>query len=79
MDLIAGLNQIQSDIDGGLFPNQYAFEATLQSLLYSAHDAHLQLYAGILTAFSFGSPYELASVSLNGDLPKIYLLGMLGL
>ena len=76
VDLIAGLNEIQSDIDSGLFQNQYAFEATLQTLLYSAHDAHLQLYSGILAAFSFGSPYELVSVSLDGDLPKVYLLGM---
>ena len=79
VDLIAGLNEIQSAIDTGFFQNQYDFEKSLQTLLYSAHDSHLQLYAGLLSAFTFGSPYELVSVSLDGELPKVYLLGMLAI
>lgn len=77
VDLIAGLGQIQRDIDSGFFQNQYAFEATLQNLIYSAHDTHLQLYAGILSTFSFGSPYELATVSVDGvQLPQVYISGI---
>ena len=75
-DLFKDLKQLQQDIDRGAFPNQYAFEATLQSLIYSAHDSHLNLVAGILSAFTFASPYGIASVSIDGiQLPKVYLTG----
>lgn len=77
VDLIAGINKIQEYVNTpGAFPNQYAFEATLQRLVYMAHDGHLNLIAGILSAFNFGSPYALASVSKDGkELPKVYLWG----
>lgn len=76
IDLLGGLERIQRDIDNGAFPNQYAFEATLQNLIYSAHDAHLFLNAGVLAAFTFGNPYAISSVSLDGiQLPKIYITG----
>lgn len=72
-DLMAGLARIQQAIDNGQFKDQYSFEATLQTLIYSAHDAHLQLFAGVLAPFTFGLPFELASVSLDGkELPKVY-------
>jgi hypothetical protein len=78
VDLVAGLAQIQRDIDNGLFQNEYAFEAALQKLIYSAHDAHLTLMAGVLAPFMFGSPYSIASVSLDGiELPKVYIAGRL--
>ena len=77
VDLVAGLGQIVKDLENGLFLNQYAFEVTLQNLIYSAHDAHLNLYAGILATFTFGSPYELASVSTDGiQPPRIYISGI---
>ena len=73
VDLLAGLEQIQKDIDNGAFPNQYAFEATLQNLVYSAHDAHFQLETGILAAFTFLSPYPLVALSEDGvQIPKVY-------
>lgn len=78
IDLIGGLNKIQEDIDNAIFPNQYTFEAVLQNLIYSAHDAHLYLDAGILSAFSFASPYYIVSVSSDGQqLPKVYVKGTL--
>ena len=46
IDIEAGLQRIQNDINNGAFSNQYAFEATLQNLVYSAHDAHFQLQSG---------------------------------
>ena len=77
VDLVAGLGEIVNGLANGLFRNQYAFEVTLQSLIYSAHDTHLNLYAGILAAFTFGSPYELASVSTDGiQLPRTYISGI---
>lgn len=76
VDLIAGLDQIQSEIKDGKFPNQYAFEVSLQNLIYSAHDAHLNLFAGILSVFTFAAPYSIVSVSLDGaQLPQVYIAG----
>ncbi|KAI8631197.1 hypothetical protein F5Y19DRAFT_425383 [Xylariaceae sp. FL1651] len=74
VDLVRGLNQLQQAVDGGKFGNQYQFEAALGHLLFAAHDYHLYLDAGVLAAFTFASPYDLVSVSLDGvSDPKIYL------
>ena len=74
VDLLGGLIELQQAIDTGIFPNQYEFEAALARLLYAAHDGHLSLFAGILAAFSFGSPYDIVSISVDGvQLPKVYL------
>ena len=60
----------------GNFPNQYAFEATLQNVILSAHDDHVRLDAGILAAFGFFSPQGISSVSTDGyQLPKVYITG----
>lgn len=76
VDLFKGLEEIQEDIALGRFSNQYAFEATLQRLILSAHDTHLNLVAGVLSAFTFASPYGIASVSSDGvQLPKVYIVG----
>ena len=75
VDIEAGLQRIQDEINKGTFPNQYAFEATLQNLVYSAHDAHLQLQSGILDVFTFMSPYSLVSLSQDGvQIPKVYVV-----
>lgn len=76
VDLFGELAKIQKGIDDGIFPNQYVFEATLQNLIYSAHDLHLNLAAGILAAFTFASPYGIVSVSTDGlEVPKVYVIG----
>jgi hypothetical protein len=63
----------------GTFQNEYAFESTVQRLMYLAHDGHIALQAGVLAPFSFGSPYALATVSSDGkELPKIYLWSKTG-
>ncbi|KAI0439934.1 hypothetical protein F4803DRAFT_567961 [Xylaria telfairii] len=73
VDLVAGLNQLQQGIDDGVFTNQYQFESALQRLIYAAHDGHLWLDAGILAVFSFASPQDLMSISLDGiSEPKVY-------
>jgi hypothetical protein len=43
VDVIDELGRIQTAINKGLFKNQYEFEATLESLIYSVHDMHLEL------------------------------------
>jgi hypothetical protein len=76
VDLLGGLNQLQQAINDGKFANQYEFEAALQTLIYAAHDGHVSLYAGILAAFSFASPYDIVSLSIDGiQVPKVYLAG----
>ena len=76
MDLIGGLNAIQQAVNTGAYANEYDFEAAVQKLVYSAHDAHLILYAGALSVFTFGAPVSIVSVSRDGiAFPKIYILG----
>ena len=78
VDFVGGLDVLQQRIIAGSFANQYEFEAALQTLIYSTHDSHVELIAGILGVFSFGTQYTIASVSMDGtSLPKIYLSGML--
>jgi hypothetical protein len=77
VDLLLGLQHLQEGIDNGVFPNQYEFEAALQTLLYATHDAHVTLFAGILAAFTFASPYDIVSLSIDGmQLPKVYFACM---
>jgi hypothetical protein len=74
VDLIQGLIDIQVKVDDGYYLNQYAFEHELQSLVLKAHDAHLVLYAGALNQFSFGSFYDLITLSDDGkSIPKVYV------
>lgn len=76
VDILAGLSELQRAVNDGDFKNQYEFEVALQLLLVSAHDAHLYLNAGILAAFTFASPYDIVSLSIDGvELPKVYLAG----
>ena len=78
VDLLGGLDLIESDIDLGVFENQYAFEVAVQTLIGAAHDFHLRLIGGILSVFSFASQYGLVSLSSDGvDLPKVYIMGKL--
>ena len=76
MDVLAGLDHIESDVKAGAFKNEYDFEAAVQKLIYATHDAHIVLDAGALSVFSFGSPLRIVSVSLDGIAsPKIYSTG----
>ena len=70
------LAQIQQRIDSGFYTNQYTFEADFQLLAYALNDGHVTITAGILSAFTFGSPFEITSVSTDGkELPKLYFTG----
>jgi hypothetical protein len=53
---------------------RYIFEAEVMRLVYSAHDAHVDLDAGIMSTFLFASEWEIVSVSRDGtQLPEIYI------
>ncbi|KAL0934506.1 peptidase s41 family protein [Colletotrichum truncatum] len=72
-DLMQGLEDLKRNVTAGVFKNQYDFEATMQYLIYSVHDAHVSLRAGVLSAFSFASPIPLVAASIDGkETPKIY-------
>lgn len=74
VDLLKGLEDLKKGVQAGIFPDQYEFEASLQTLLLASHDDHLTLNAGILSAFSFASPYDLVTLSKDGiEIPKVYL------
>ncbi|KAL4967677.1 peptidase S41 family protein [Aspergillus stella-maris] len=75
VDLVGGLSQLQRDIDNGAFDNEYDFEIAVQRLLNAAHDEHLFMSGGALSPFTFGSPYAIASVSVDGiALPRVYIV-----
>lgn len=74
IDFVDGLQKIQDKVDAGYYLNEYAFEAELQTLVYSVHDAHVNLVAGALAAFTFGSPFDLVTASPDGkEVPRVYL------
>ncbi|GKT41583.1 peptidase S41 family protein ustP [Colletotrichum spaethianum] len=72
-DLMKGLDDLKLNVTSRVYKNQYDFEADLQHLVYSMHDAHVDLSSGILSAFSFSSPLSLVTASIDGkEVPKVY-------
>jgi hypothetical protein len=79
IDVLAELGRIKAKVNDGYYKNQYAFEMDVQRVVYQINDAHVDLRAGILTPFSFGSPWQISSVSVDGKAPpKIYITGQCG-
>ena len=76
IDLLGGLDSIQRAVDNGAYKNEYDFEVAVQKLVYATHDAHVSLYAGALSVFSFGAPVSIVSVSTDGiAYPKVFIIG----
>ncbi|KAE8826165.1 hypothetical protein PTNB85_09110 [Pyrenophora teres f. teres] len=74
VDVTAEVQRIQQKVDANLYVNQYEFEAEIQLLVYAMRDSHVSLNAGILSAFTFASPVEIASVSVDGKQePRVYI------
>ncbi|KAF1938469.1 peptidase S41 family protein-like protein [Clathrospora elynae] len=75
VDIIGGLDQIDSDIDSGRFQSEYDFGWTLYTLIQSAHDGHFTYIPdSVGTVFSWGRPVPLVSVSEDGDqLPAVFV------
>lgn len=70
------MQRIVTNVKAGIYLKQYDFEADVQRLMFAMHDGHVDLRAGIMAAFSFGTNYEIVSVSEDGRKPpRIYLTG----
>ena len=77
-DLLSGLDLISAGVNTGIFQNEYGFEAAVQNVVYAAHDSHVSLDAGLLSAFTFGSEYAISSVSKDGiQIPEVYLTSLM--
>ena len=76
VDVLGSLNTIKQRVQAGEFQSEYAFEVAVQGVVQATHDDHVSLNAGILSAFTFGSPLRIVSASTDGiALPKIYIAG----
>ncbi|KAI4600506.1 hypothetical protein KJ359_000861 [Pestalotiopsis sp. 9143b] len=74
VDFEGELEKIRQNATSGVYKNQYAFEADLMKLVYSTHDGHVSLTAGIMSSFSFASLYDLVTASKDGTRePEIYI------
>ena len=75
-DLLAGLDLVQRQVDTGVFSNEYDFEVSVLDTVYSAHDSHTYLFGGASNVFSFGSPFDIVAVSIDGsEPPQVYIAG----
>ncbi|KAL8713736.1 MAG: hypothetical protein Q9220_002262 [cf. Caloplaca sp. 1 TL-2023] len=75
IDLLGALDDVQRAVNSGVYKNEYDFEAAVQKLVYATHDAHIILYAGALSVFTFGAPVSIVSVSTDGvAYPKVFIL-----
>lgn len=73
IDFDTQIESIKNNVTSGVYQNQYAFEADVQHLVQSLHDAHVYLVGGALSAFSFGSDSPLMTLSVDGvQTPEIY-------
>jgi hypothetical protein len=76
VDVLARLADLESKVNSGFYKNEYAFEADVQLLTYAMHDGHVDVLAGVLSVFSFASPYYISSVSVDGKkAPEIFFTG----
>jgi len=74
IDVVGEFDKIKQKATIGNFSGQYDFEATVQKVIYAMHDGHVDLSAGILSLFSFGSPFFVSSLSKDGKAaPQPYL------
>ena len=77
LDIQAALTSIKQRVQAGEFQNEYEFEVAIMEVVFATHDDHVNLNAGILSAFNFGSPLRIVSASTDGiELPKIYIPGL---
>jgi hypothetical protein len=79
VDLLAGLEELRSQVQSGDLKGEFEFEWNLIDLLSSARDGHLQFHPDADYVFEFRNPMgNLISVSSDGtDLPEVYLYSAL--
>jgi hypothetical protein len=72
VDLVGGLQNIQSKVRSGGYSNEYDFEYDIYTLMASAEDGHLTVLPNMLGSIIGGRP-PLVSISDNGvDLPQVF-------
>lgn len=65
---------VRSKVLAGSYTREYDFEVDVKSIVNDMHDGHVDIDFGILAPFTFGSLWEIVSVSRDGvELPKPYL------
>ena len=73
VDIIGGLEALQTKVSNGTLTGQYEFDLALQLLFSSAYDEHFRISAGVYGLFSFQLSQTVVSVSSDGvQLPKLY-------
>ncbi|VBB84547.1 Putative protein of unknown function [Podospora comata] len=74
VDVVAELGRVKQKVLDDQYTRQLDFEYDIHSIVHAIHDDHVNLYIGITAAFSFASPFDFVSASLDGKaLPRIYL------
>lgn len=73
-DVFGRLALIKSNLESGLYANEYAFQVDLYNIFALAHDGHFVMYPDLLSnALQWGRQLAVVSISLNGtDIPQIY-------
>ncbi|PVH74394.1 hypothetical protein DL98DRAFT_537462 [Cadophora sp. DSE1049] len=74
VDVLGGLDLIQSNIKNGVYKNQWSFEKDLYQLInVLPHDFHFNLPLPLVGLFTFATYRSLVSVSEDGlSLPAVY-------
>ncbi|KAF2502476.1 peptidase S41 family protein-like protein [Lophium mytilinum] len=75
VDILAGLDQIEAQIDSGAFFGEYDFGSALYKLILSAHDGHFSIVLdSVGNLFNFDRRVPLVSVSEDGvKLPAAFV------
>jgi hypothetical protein len=79
VDIVAGLDNIKSNVESGQYSNEFDFETDIASLMVKAHDGHLgwngMAYAGAVR-WRRSSAVALVSASRDGnEIPQVWALG----
>lgn len=73
IDVEARLDRLSSEVEDGLYENQYDFDIALQSIIVGVHDGHFSLSTGVYGLFSWILPDSIVSVSSDGEeIPKVF-------
>lgn len=78
-DVLGKLASVKSNLENGVYANEYEFQEDLYQVFAPAHDGHFVVYPDLLTAaFEWRRQRSLVSISSDGvEVPKIYLYGEL--
>lgn len=73
IDIEARLDQLRSEVEEGVYDNQYDFDVAMQSIIVGVHDGHFSLNMGVYGLFSWLLPDTIVSVSSDGqEIPEVY-------